>query len=29
MKLPEYASFVNAEMDKWKRVIQQAGVKDE
>ncbi|WP_404300538.1 Bug family tripartite tricarboxylate transporter substrate binding protein [Alicycliphilus denitrificans] len=29
LKLPDYVRFVNAEFDKWKSVIQQAGVKDE
>ncbi|SCV00315.1 Extra-cytoplasmic solute receptor family protein 143 [Cupriavidus necator] len=29
MDLPAYRSFVSSEMDKWKRVVQQAGVKDE
>jgi tripartite-type tricarboxylate transporter receptor subunit TctC len=29
MDLPTYRSFVAAEMDKWKGVVQQAGVKDE
>lgn len=28
-KLADYVGFVNTEFDKWKRVIQQAGVKDE
>ena len=29
MDLPTYKAFVQSEMDKWKAVIQQAGVKDE